>query len=146
MIYTKQTKTAMQICLAAHYGQEDKAGYPYVFHPFHVAEQMDDETTTAAALLHDVLEDSKAWTAEALRNAGISEKVVKIVETLTHKPGVSYGDYIAAIKTNPDAVKVKLADLEHNSDFSRISNITSKDIERVKKYEQAIKFLREEKS
>lgn len=46
MIYTEMTKTAMKLCFHAHKDQVDKSGMPYVFHPFHLAEQMSDEETT----------------------------------------------------------------------------------------------------
>ena len=58
MIYTKMTKVALRLCFEAHKDQDDKSGMPYVFHPFHLAEQMTDEATTVVALLHDVVEDS----------------------------------------------------------------------------------------
>ena len=59
MIYTPQTNKAMTIAYNAHHGQLDKSGVPYIFHPFHVAEQMTTEATTVTALLHDVVEDTK---------------------------------------------------------------------------------------
>ena len=58
MIYTPLTQAAMNMAYRAHHGQSDKAGVPYIFHPIHLAEQMTDEATTCAALLHDVLEDT----------------------------------------------------------------------------------------
>ena len=63
MIYTFLTKKAMKLAYAAHHGQTDKSGVPYIFHPIHLAEQMEDEATTIAALLHDLIEDSiTRWT------------------------------------------------------------------------------------
>ena len=58
MIYTVLTNKAIQIAYEAHQGQVDKAGLPYIFHPFHLAEQMTDEISTCVALLHDVAEDT----------------------------------------------------------------------------------------
>ena len=58
MIYTTLTKKALKLCFEAHKNQVDKSGMPYVFHPFHLAEQMDTEDTAVAALLHDVVEDA----------------------------------------------------------------------------------------
>ena len=58
MIYTDQTKKAIKLMFEAHKDQTDKSGLPYVFHPFHLAEQMKDEATTVTALLHDVVEDT----------------------------------------------------------------------------------------
>lgn len=57
MIYTDKTKKAMKLCFEAHKDQLDKSGMPYVFHPFHVAEQMTDEVTTIVALLYGVVEE-----------------------------------------------------------------------------------------
>ena len=59
MIYTALTKKAMKVAYEAHHGQTDRSGVPYIFHPFHVAEQMDDELSVCAALLHDGVEDTE---------------------------------------------------------------------------------------
>lgn len=59
MIYTALTNRAVRIAYEAHAGQADKCGTPYMFHPYHLAEQMPDEITTCVALLHDVVEDTK---------------------------------------------------------------------------------------
>ena len=67
MIYTPLTLKALKICFQAHKNQTDKAGSPYVFHPFHLAEQMEDEYSVCTALLHDVIEDTDI-TLEYLAN------------------------------------------------------------------------------
>lgn len=133
-------KKALSICFEAHRDQTDKSGVPYVFHPFHLAEQMTDEDSAIVALLHDVLEDSD-YSTEALRNAGFSEQVVDAVLLMTHDSTVPYMEYIQKIKTNPLAKAVKLADLRHNSDLSRLDVITEKDRKRVQKYQNAIELL-----
>ena len=140
MLYTPLTKKAMTICFEAHKDQKDKSGLPYVFHPFHLAEQMEDETTTIVALLHDVVEDTDI-TLDDLKNEGLPDEAIEALKLLTHSPYVPYMDYIANIKNNKTATKVKLADLKHNSDLSRYNNITEKDIERQEKYLKAISFL-----
>lgn len=71
MIYTEMTKKAMRIAFDAHKEQVDKTGLPYIFHPFHLAEQMTDEISVCAALLHDVVEDTEL-SFEALATQGIS--------------------------------------------------------------------------
>ena len=58
MIYTPKTKKAMIIAYNAHNGQVDKSGIPYIYHPIHLAEQMDTETECIVALLHDVVGDT----------------------------------------------------------------------------------------
>ena len=140
MIYTKMTKAALTLCFNAHKDQIDKSGMPYVFHPFHLAEQMTDEITVTVALLHDVVEDSD-YTLEDLRRLGFPEEVVGAVALMTHTEGVPYMDYVAKIKKNPIAKAVKLADLAHNSDATRLETLTQRDIDRAAKYAEAIKLL-----
>ena len=145
MIYTPMTKKALKLCFDAHKSQTDKGGMPYVFHPFHLAEQMQDEDTTTVALLHDIVEDTD-YTIDDLRSKGFSEKVIEAIELLTHDPVVPYMEYVAQIKKNPIAKAVKLADLKHNSDMTRLESITAKDEERAEKYRSAIELLEGETS
>ncbi|MBE6875878.1 MAG: HD domain-containing protein [Ruminococcus sp.] len=143
MIYTEQTKKALKLCFEAHKNQVDKSGLPYVFHPFHLAEQMTTETTIITALLHDVVEDTD-YTLEDLQNMGFSESIIEAVSLLTHpKSGFDYTEYILKIKSNPIARTVKLADLRHNSDLSRLDNIDEKILKRFEKYQNAIRLLEE---
>ena len=127
----------------AHRDARDKSGVPYVFHPFHVAEQMDDEISTVVALLHDVVEDT-AYSLDDLREMGFSEEVCEALDLLTHRKDVPYLDYVRNIRANPVAVRVKLADLAHNSDRSRFDRMTEQDYKREEKYRTAIKILRGE--
>ena len=140
MIYTENTKKAIIIAYNAHMGQEDKFGMPYIFHPVHLAEQMDSEDECIVALLHDVVEDTDV-TMEDLEKE-FSSEVIEALKLLTHDKSVPYEEYVLDLKDNPIARKVKLADLNHNSDVTRLINITEKDIERNKKYENAIKLLK----
>lgn len=140
MIYTEYTKLAMKICFKAHAHQLDKSGLPYVFHPFHIAEQMKDEDTTIVALLHDVVEDSDI-TLDDLKKYGFSEDVISAVAAMTHDPYIDYMDYIAQVKKNPIAVAVKLEDLKHNSDLTRLEEVTARDIQRNEKYKKAMELL-----
>lgn len=140
MIYTKGTKEALKLCFNAHKEQTDKSGLPYVFHPFHLAEQMQTEDTTIVALLHDVVEDTD-YTIEDLVKMGFSKAVTDAIALMTHEKGVDYMEYVAAIKENPIAKIVKLADLRHNSDISRLESVDQKALERREKYLKAIAFL-----
>ena len=140
MIYTKMTKIALKLCFEAHKDQIDKSGMPYVFHPFHLAEQMTDEETTVVALLHDVIEDTD-YTPDDLRRLGFGERILEAIALMTHDDAVPYMEYVAAIKSNPIARAVKLADLRHNSDMSRLDAITPRDVERAEKYAKAIQLL-----
>ena len=115
---------------------------PYVFHPFHLAEQMADEATTIVALLHDVVEDT-AISFEDLEKQGFSDEIMDALKLLTHDKNIPYMDYVAEIKKNTIATNVKLADLKHNSDLTRLSVVDEKALKRKEKYEKAIKFLSE---
>lgn len=143
MLYTPLTRKAMKLCFAAHKEQTDKSGLPYVFHPFHLAEQMPDELSTVVALLHDVVEDT-AYTLENMRAMGFPEEALEAIALMTHEKGVPYLDYVARLRGNPIARRVKLADLRHNSDLSRLDVIDDKALERVEKYKKAIALLGEE--
>ena len=143
MIYTALTNKAMRIAYAAHEGQVDQSDQPYIFHPFHVAEQMNDEASVCAALLHDVVEDTSVTLADL--EAEFPREVTEAVRLLTHEKGVSYRDYIRAIRKNPIAKAVKLADLIHNSDESRYAGCPAVSQERLayrrRKYAEAKAIL-----
>ena len=117
MIYTEMTVRAMRLAYEAHLGQVDKTKVPYIFHPIHLAEQMEDEVTCTVALLHDVVEDTAVTFADLEKE--FPAEVIEALRLLTHEAGVDYFDYVRKIKTNPIAKCVKLADLTHNSDESR---------------------------
>ncbi|MBR6530659.1 MAG: HD domain-containing protein [Clostridia bacterium] len=142
MIYTALTKQALKLCFEAHKEQVDKSGLPYVFHPFHLAEQMTDEETTVAALLHDVVEDTP-YTLEDLRAMGFPERILEALALLTRADGTDYSEYVKAIKKNPIARAVKRADLLHNSDATRLSVLDEKASARREKYLAALALLEE---
>lgn len=135
-----QEEIARNIAEKAHDGQFDKGGAPYIEHPAHVASMVEGDTCKAIAWLHDVVEDTPT-TFEELEKQGIKSEVIEALRLLTHEKGVPYFDYIKSIKTNPNAVKVKLADLRHNSDLSRLKVVTDKDRARRDKYQEAIDLL-----
>ncbi len=144
MIYTDKTRKALSICYEAHKDALDKSGMPYVFHPFHLAEQMKDEVTTVVALLHDVVEDTE-YTFEMLHAQGFGEDVLAALRLLTRGDDVrtdeEYMAYVLKIRENPIARAVKIADLTHNSDMTRLSVVTDKDIMRAAKYQRALMLL-----
>ena len=145
MIYTELTNKAMRIAYDAHHGQTDYNGIPYIFHPIHLAEAMDNEISCCVALLHDVVEDTDV-TMEELASL-FPEEVVSALKLLTHKDGQDYFEYVRAMKTNPTAVKVKLADLAHNSDQTRCigSNLSQAQLSYwQQKYAKAKAILTEE--
>ena len=140
MVNTKLTRKAMNIAYNAHMNQFDKAGVPYIYHPIHLAEQMDTETECIVALLHDVVEDTEV-TLEQLEK-DFSKEVIECIRLLTHGDDVNYMEYIKELSKNPIAKKVKIADLLHNSDETRLEKITIKDVAKRKKYKNALEFLR----
>lgn len=117
MVYTPLTNRAMVIAYNAHHGQLDYNGIPYIFHPIHLAEQMEDELSCCAALLHDVAEDTEVKLEDLARE--FPREVIDALKLLTHDKDTDYFTYVRAIRENPIARKVKLADLAHNSDQSR---------------------------
>ena len=141
MIYTALTKKAMRLAFHAHINQTDKAGVPYIFHPIHLAEQMTDEYAACAALLHDVMEDTDV-SREALA-AEFPEEIMTALDLLTHHPDVPYLEYVEKIKPNPLAKSVKLADLTHNSDCTRLP-LGGADVQRrlEEKYRKAFEILK----
>lgn len=142
MIYTPLTKQPMKLCYQAHAGQLDKSGIPYVFHPIHLAEQMPDEITTIVALLHDVVEDT-SYTIDDLTSMGFPEDAIRAIALMTHSRGVDYMEYVKRIRTDPVARIVKLADLRHNSDLSRLDTVDPRAMARAEKYARAIQLLEE---
>ena len=139
MPYTPLTKRALDLSFEAHRDQRDKSGRPYVYHPFHLADQMRDETSACVALLHDVVEDGH-YSLEDLRRAGMTDEVVAGVAALTHDLAVPYLTYVMGLRANPVARVVKLADLRHNANLSRLDEVTDKDRRRRVRYlmEQAV--------
>ena len=142
MIYTEWTKKAMKLSFEAHKDQVDKSGLPYIFHPFHLAEQMKSEETVIVALLHDVVEDTE-YTLQDIAGMGFSQQVLDALAMMTHDKAVPYMDYVERLKENPIAKTVKLADLRHNSDLSRLDTVDKKALARIEKYKQAIAKLTE---
>lgn len=122
---------ALQIAAAAHKGQKDKGGNDYINHPLRVAELVEGEEEKMVAFLHDVIEDTRV-TLEDLKSSGLSQSVIEAVDAITKRQGESYHDYIERLIQNPIALAVKIADIKHNVDLSRIPNPTKKDIQRTK--------------
>lgn len=145
MIYTKLTHKAMQTAYQAHHGQTDCNGMPYIFHPYHLAEQMDDEISCCAALLHDVAEDTEITLDELAET--FPQEVIEVLKLLTHENGTDYYEYVRRIRSSPVAKKVKLADLAHNMDRSRIVDESVVSAEKLsewdEKYSRAIEILTE---
>lgn len=127
MFYTDLTKKAMEVCYVAHNGEVDKGGTPYVFHPMHIAEQFDDETSVCVALLHDVPESYKCrkYTIEYIRNE-FGDAIADAVDAITRRTGETYQHYLKRVAKNHTARRVKIKDVEHNIDLSRVPPKTAK--------------------
>ena len=135
-----QSEKAYEIAKRAHLGQVDKAGEDYIKHPEKVASFVKTDEEKAVAYLHDVIEDTEL-TLEDLYEYGFSKEVIEAVDIITKKRGEDYQSYLNSVKKNKLARAVKLADLRHNSDLTRLTKVTEKDIERKEKYQKAINFL-----
>lgn len=142
-------RKAFEIAEKAHSGQIDKAGENYIYHPMTVASYCgEDISAIIVALLHDVAEDTDLTLDYLQKNVPLTDDESQALEILTHDKNIPYSEYIKAIKKNSLARKVKLCDLEHNLDFSRlckdcenledfIENLPEKDKHRIKKYTDA---------
>lgn len=133
---------AILLALEAHKGQKDKGQKPYILHCLRVMLSLEEEKEQVVGVLHDVLEDT-AVTKKALQKQGFCDEIIEAVEALTKKEGEDYFDYIKRVKKNAIAKKVKLADLEDNSNIKRMTQPIEEYQKRMKKYEKAKKLLNE---
>ena len=134
---------AKAIATSAHNEQVDKAGKPYIEHPIRVMNMGKTVDEKIVGVLHDVVEDSE-WTFEMLEKEGMPKEVVDALKCVTKlSEDEDYDHFIARVKTNPLAVKVKLNDLKDNMDITRLGKVTEKDLPRLNKYIRAYKQLTE---
>jgi len=138
---TQTLERAIAIAATAHAGQVDKGGAPYILHPLKVMLRMTTLEERIVAVLHDVVEDCGV-SLEDLRKEGFGEEVLSAIESVTKVPGESYEDFIDRAAQHPIGRAVKLADLEENSDLSRIASPGWEDLERIEKYRRAMARLR----
>lgn len=132
---------AVEVALRAHAGQKGKDGTPYVLHPLRLMTRMGTDVERMAAVLHDAVEDS-ALTLEELRGMGFPDEVVRVVGLLTHEEGMGYEEYVRRLAGDAVARRIKLADLEDNSDIRRLNGLEEADVERLRKYHRAWQILR----
>ena len=134
---------ALEFATEKHKGQKRIGGDDYITHPVAVCEivksQDYDENYQIAALFHDLLEDTDATDEEILKYG--NKEVLDAVKLLTKEKGYVMAEYIQSIKENPIAKAVKLADLQHNSDITRLDRVDEKALKRAEKYKQAMKLL-----
>ena len=129
--------SALVLAVNAHAGQFDKGNNPYILHPLKVMHYLksDDEELQCIAVLHDVVEDCDvSW--EDLYASGMSARVVDAVRALTKQRGQTYAEYKTAVFSNVDAMRVKLADLRHNTDIRRLKGVSDRDKARNVRYHE----------
>lgn len=132
---------AIALAVAAHKGQRDKTGAPYILHPLRMMLAVDGDVARMAAVLHDVVEDT-GRTLDDLRAQGFPEEVVEAVGHLTKREGESYEAFVERAAAHPIARRVKIADLEDNMDVRRLPAVTEKDRERLARYVAAWRKLK----
>jgi (p)ppGpp synthase/HD superfamily hydrolase len=136
----RMLEKAIIIAASAHQDQVDKGGNPYILHPLAVMLSLEDEIERICAVLHDVIEDTDI-TLEYLKNEGFSSEVLTALDALSRRKDESYDEFIDRIIKNKITCHVKLADLKHNMDLSRIKQPSQKDYDRIKKYQKEVKAL-----
>ena len=104
---------------------------------------MNSEDEVCVALLHDVVEDTDI-TFEDLEKEGFNNKVIDALKLLTHVDDTPYMEYVKKIKLNDIARKVKLADLKHNTDLTRLDLTFQQIPYKYDTYKEAISYLESE--
>jgi (p)ppGpp synthase/HD superfamily hydrolase len=133
--------SAISIAEAAHAGQTDKAGRPYIEHVLAVVAGVDTTDEKIVAALHDVLEDCPVWSVDRLLAEGISPELVRSVVAMTRQAGETYEAFVRRVRADPIARRVKRADLRHNMDLGRLATVTDTDRARLERYRQALAIL-----
>lgn len=128
----------IELAVVAHKGQVDRAKKPFILHPLKVMQLTQEfwgfnETLLTIAVGHDLIEDTLV-TEKLLRQQGFSERVIAGINAISKEPGKSYDEYKDKVKENTDAMKVKVADLTHNSDLTRLHKVSEADKTRTAKY------------
>lgn len=131
---------AILIATEAHAGQLDKGGMPYILHPLRIMGSVQSLDTKIIAVLHDVVEDTSV-TLKDLEDAGFGCEIIYSIDCLTRKTGQSYDEYLQCVMLDAWAVEVKRADLKDNMDWTRLPEVTYKDMRRIEKYMKACKVL-----
>lgn len=136
---------AIRIAAQAFEGKYDKGGNPYILHCLHVMNAVKDygEEYMIVAVLHDLLEDTD-WTSKMLLDEGFTSDIIFAIEALTHGKE-TYEQYIERIAFFKIPIVVKMADLRHNSDITRLKGLAEKDFKRLEKYAKAYDYLKNTK-
>lgn len=132
---------ALEIATSAHHLQIGKDLEPYINHPIFVSTLVSSEIEKIVALLHDVVEDTEI-TFEYLKSKGFSDEIIEAIDAISKRKKEKLNNYMDRVKNNAIATSVKIADLTHNIDLTRLKNITQKDIDRTERYMLQLAFLR----
>lgn len=133
---------AKELAHRAHAGQVDKAGRPYIEHVARVAAAVsDDRQVEAVAWLHDVLEDcDDSFRIEILDR--FPQRIYLACCLLDRNRSYNLVEYYAVIRSNPRALRVKLADIADNADEARLALLDDKTAARLRrKYAKAVQAL-----
>ena len=130
-------ESAIALSVAAHRGQVDKGGQPYILHPLRVMLCLNHESGRIVAVLHDVVEDNQEYPLKRLESLGYSSEILRALDCLTKRPGEDYDRFVERIKSDTLATEVKLADLEDNMDVRRLSGLSGDDFDRLQRYRKA---------
>ena len=148
MIYSDKIKKAVKIAFEAHKNDVDKGGYPYIMHPLTIAEKFKEENLVIVALMHDIVEDhGDVYSFDSLQNCvGFGDEVLDALKAITIREGENYSDYIERVSKNRIATLVKIEDLRHNSDVTRVEfvdplGVDNRTKKRLKKYNEAYATL-----
>ncbi len=136
---SRDVDTAKAWALRLHAGQTDKAGLPYAAHPERVAARLTAPEEKVVGWLHDTVEDT-GLTLEEIK-AQFGPETSAAVDAISRREGEEWQDYLLRVKENPVAREVKISDLIDNSNLSRIPYVTLRDVDRQKKYNEALRFL-----
>jgi (p)ppGpp synthase/HD superfamily hydrolase len=158
--YESLLNHAYAIAKKAHQGQKDKANKAYIYHPTAVSDLIDRFSPSrvlreilkdkdqqfillakVVGYLHDVIEDSEITYEDLLNKYNIPKVCCDAVKILSKTKGIDYNDYLIKVRENDLSRVVKIADITHNSDLSRIESPSKEDFERLKKYGEAINML-----
>ena len=142
MFDSESVRAARALAEKLHRGQVDKAGLPYITHPERVASRLDTEDACVVGWLHDTVEDTGLSLDEVRARCG--PEIAAAVDAISRRDGEDWDDYLARVKANPLAARVKISDLIDNSNLSRIPKVTMKDVKRQAKYNKALKYLLED--
>ncbi len=137
----KKLALAIAITAEAFKDKLDKGGNPYFLHCYWVMNEVEgDEDVKCAAIMHDLVEDTD-YTFARLTELGFSDTTIGILHLLTHKKETPYDEYIRSIAVCPKATRIKLKDLEHNSNITRLKGLRKKDLDRLEKYHRSYVYL-----